>query len=364
VIIYVEYWVVIGDQTYYFQSNALNGSFPVVDTPDEFTLDFVVPKNPEELVPPEPPFSNIYTAVNASIGVRFHGAGADGGTGGTVRGNRVFHMTIGSYHDTYSSKDVTYAGNYYSDVSTPVLQFLSQTDFPLNNISSLVCSGTTATLTTMQPHRLLPGLAVQVSNVRVGGALSLAYNGFFEVESVPSATLFTYKVSSDPGGDADASPLLPNPSARYWVEFFRNRNVLVERNVMELRGSPQFNQRATGVQCFGGTFLKPEFSVHRRLDIRDNLIRHHEGRPNPHDVGASISNYQVALLHGNVFGLTEHPAANVFGDDVLGRSGYFNNQRMNGSRVLPFQRNQDQQRTGLKRTDLHLLVQDAILTGL
>lgn len=61
------------------------------------------------------------------------------------------------------------------------------------SVSSLVSSGTTATLTTSSAHGLKRG-----DYVTIAGATPSAYNGTFMVESVPSTTTFTYTLASDP----------------------------------------------------------------------------------------------------------------------------------------------------------------------
>lgn len=63
-------------------------------------------------------------------------------------------------------------------------------------IVSITNSGTTATLTTDQPHLIAPG-----EEVTITGATPAAYNGTFRV-NVTGTTTFTYTMLSDPGGNA------------------------------------------------------------------------------------------------------------------------------------------------------------------
>lgn len=67
-------------------------------------------------------------------------------------------------------------------------QGIDKTD--TETIVSLTSSGTTATMTTADPHNITVGDSVTVS-----GATETEYNGTFEVQSVPDTTSFTYAIS-------------------------------------------------------------------------------------------------------------------------------------------------------------------------
>lgn len=63
----------------------------------------------------------------SSVGVQYHGVGGDG-TAAFVENNRVFHVWLGSNHDTGASEDVVHSKNYFRAVQEAARQYLAQYD--------------------------------------------------------------------------------------------------------------------------------------------------------------------------------------------------------------------------------------------
>lgn len=76
-------------------------------------------------------------------------------------------------------------------------------------VSSITRSGTTATVTLSTPHNLTEGYD---QTVTISGADQAAYNGRFEIVSVPNRNSFTFEVSGSPATPATGTILYLFPS--------------------------------------------------------------------------------------------------------------------------------------------------------
>jgi len=145
---------------------------------------------------------------HAYIGVDFYGILPNGGIGTILENNRILNTTFGVYHQTGSSKDVIIRDNYFYAVLCAIYFKLGQlsggnaSQQPTRNGSSLTQTAALAVFTTSTPHGFSVG-----SFIKVIGATQAAYNGTFQVASVPSSFSFSYPMTSDPGANATGSPV-------------------------------------------------------------------------------------------------------------------------------------------------------------
>lgn len=95
------------------------------------------------------------------------------------------------YHGTQTIRQTR---RYFRYQSGKGVQFSTGTILkPPIQVESITSSGTTCTVTTRDPHGLLPGAIVNIN-----GATQTAYNGDFTVLTAPTITSFTYTALSTP----------------------------------------------------------------------------------------------------------------------------------------------------------------------
>lgn len=117
------------------------------------------------------------------------------------------NFTIGSTPSA-GNQLIRQTRRYFRYQSGKGLQFSTGTMLkPLFNVNSITSSGTTVTVTTENPHNLLPN-----ARVVVAGSTDTAYNGIFSVATTPSGNTFTYIARSTPvNATAPGFPLLVGP---------------------------------------------------------------------------------------------------------------------------------------------------------
>jgi len=179
-------------------SQAFTGSFKI-DGVSELAIDFMVPLNPDELPNPEPAFSpSIFLPIQ--LGTSFNGPTVDGGTGAFAQGNRLFNLTNGNNHDTWSSKDALYLYNYYSNTVNGVSQSLGGPiggfdPFPSQG-SVIGHDGNLAIFTSLSAHELNENDSVAVANALLpsGGGLTTSnpYNQSTTVHTKVDDYTFKY----------------------------------------------------------------------------------------------------------------------------------------------------------------------------
>lgn len=166
---------------------------------------------------------------------------------------------------------------YFRYQSGKSLQFSTGTSLcPSLFVTSITASGTTATVTTRFAHNLSTGCRVVVTGCDQG-----AYNGTYQVASVPSATTFTYTMVSSPASPATGFPQRVNPiswaGASNRVGMFDQQNGMFfeydgsqlyavwRSSVLQLNGTVQIAQGDTAVFGTGTQFLT-------QLDCGDFIV--------------------------------------------------------------------------------------------
>lgn len=174
------------------------GHFPIEDTPSAYELHYRMKS--------EPTVDSI--AGSIFINPSFQALSADAGKAAVTERNRIFGTAVGgSYHDTYSTGDITNRDNYISDATNGPFQNLGGTS-ALKLGSSLV-NGRLATFTTLAAHGLSAGDPVTIKGAVVNGSYDNPYNGVFEVLEAPppTSTEFSYLMLANPRANAQGSPV-------------------------------------------------------------------------------------------------------------------------------------------------------------
>jgi hypothetical protein len=167
-----------------------SGSFAVYQVLDAYTFLYQVDSNKGQ-----PSLTG-----SEFIGVSFQGAGADNGTAAVVEGNRIFNCLVGTYHDTYNTKDQVVRNNYYRAVAQAIFQNLGQPGVSTTTLLVPLAvtnggSGLIATATTSVGHGLNTG-----DKVIISGATPNDYNspaGGWVVTFL-STTQFKYTMNTPP----------------------------------------------------------------------------------------------------------------------------------------------------------------------
>jgi hypothetical protein len=98
----------------------------------------------------------------------------------------------------YNQQLIRQTRRYFRYQSGKGIQFSTGTSLaPSLFVTSITSAGTTATVTTRFSHNLSAGCTIQVAGCTPG-----AYNGTYQVATVPSATTFTYTLGGSLGGVA------------------------------------------------------------------------------------------------------------------------------------------------------------------
>lgn len=289
-------------------SDKFNGHFLIEDDASHSATVF----NYRLPIDPDPGSPQVGAAF---VGVALQGTSNDGGSGAVVEGNSLVGTRLGGpYHDTFNSKDLNVRNNYYGAVVTGPYQNMGGMNAPKNS-ASLTRVGTIATLTSMNPHGLLPGQAVWVENARVSGVLSPLYNGFFSILAVPGSNQFTYQMAGDPGASADASP---KPTFR---TLWQCESLIFENNQIELIGSTNGFGPPVAVALTRYQNTTVDFQaqrIYKRVLAQENAIRQVEGLtdvPGIPSLAVVLDLVGNGLVRYNVIALPEtapmqHRAAN------------------------------------------------------
>jgi hypothetical protein len=189
--------------------------------------------------------------------------------------------------------------------------------------TSLLRDGTLGKFVCASFHGLLQGQRFRILNARVGGSAANPFNGDFEVESVPSSpsiggrpTSFTYRMAQVPASNAAGAP--------HWFERFQVRQLALERNVVELGAT-----RTPAFPIGGG---EPELRIHRRVAVRENVIRHADGVPNPESYAVSLNRLNYGVVQNNIISLARNDGKLLY-ELIADRVGYLNNQRPSGEAI-------------------------------
>jgi hypothetical protein len=293
-----------------------NGAFAITAIPSPIQLQYALTSDPGA-----PGWTNAY------IGVDFRAIEAGGGIGTIIEDNQIHNCVFGCYHDTFSTKDMVIRNNYFRGVNTAIYQKMGRvsggdsSQNPTRLGSSLTRVGTTATFTTAQPHGLSIGQAVVIA-----GATQAPYNGTFAVASVPSPTLFTYVMSSDPGSSATGSYA--------FGALWQVGRVIAQDNVIELI----LNVIASGWEAPVGTNLYDSVGSHgsqyvfNQAIIRGNVIRHVDNASDPSQKPLAIylDSCLNAIVENNDINLD---ATNPIRHYTWATAKYFNNQSPGGKLI-------------------------------
>lgn len=139
---------------------------------------------------------------------------------------------------------------YFRYQSGKGIQFSTGTSLcPSLFVTSITSSGTTATVTTRFAHNLSIGCAVRVIGCSPG-----AYNGTYQVATVPSATTFTYTLLNSVGGtQATGFPLRVSPVT--WWGASNRVGMFDQQNGMffEYDGQQLYAVQRTSINQISGT---------------------------------------------------------------------------------------------------------------
>lgn len=110
-------------------------------------------------------------------------------------------ITTGS--NLVGSQQIRQTRRYFRYQSGKGIQFSTGVKFtPTFDVDNITASGTTATITTLQDHNLMPGATILVENVETSTGTN-HYNGTFPVASITGTKTFTYTMAGTP---ADTAP--------------------------------------------------------------------------------------------------------------------------------------------------------------
>lgn len=298
----------------------------------------------------------LYTGL-ASIGVTFQGISLDGGSAMVMEGNRIFNCRVGgSYHDTWSGKDLTMRNNHFRGVLYGPLQTLQGgwtsvfdagvvppiRPAPVRPLASgLTSSGLMATFTlkSAKPHGFSPGQGIRIEFARLtDGNLALnSYNGFYVVDQVVGAHSFQYRM--------DAIPLSPwdGTSVATVSALWQTRECIIENNTIELIPSTNDASQATAILFYGalpGVFAETNkpFWLYRRVSIKHNIIRYQAtplGSPltgsGNRDAAVILLYAEYAVVENNLISLA---SARPLWDLFCGKVSYFNNRDLLTGKLL------------------------------
>jgi hypothetical protein len=340
-------------------SKAFNGDFKIDQIYSETEFDFTLRFDPY-VVDGITDFSQVNLSF-AAINLAFHGVGANGGTSAVVESNRVLHMWLASYTDSWSTNDVVYRNNYWADVFGAHYELLGGKSGAV--ACTLSNNGTVATLTVPGGHRYFPGQIVHVFNARRGSTLDPYFNGYFEVVDVPASPVMnglpqtlTYAMHGVPTGPP-TNPLDEPPlSCR---EFWTGRHIAVERNVIELTRGLRPDARSSGVILTGSEDTgEPLPHIYRRVAVGENVIRQFNLLPDPLTLGVFVGRCGKAIVQNNVLNLgsiKENLVCDYRSDGV----SYFKNQRASGAPLAGRDLS-----TPRWRDELHSRIEEALVVGL
>jgi hypothetical protein len=273
----------------------------------------------------------------AMIGVSFQAWGVNGGVAALGERNRVFGAWAGGpYTDTFSTKDMTVQKNYYYNVIGAVNQNMGGVsevpfDDPNKRYADTLtrgdADGKTATLTAPFVHGLVAGQLVRVTNAHVSDNISPAFNGFFVVEKVPSPKSFAYRMTADPGLNADTNDPEKLP---IFGAVWQIGRIICHRNTIELVAkNPQPSGRTYGFAIGNNTPVDP-FYIFRDLLVRGNFVRPADGAIDEVTTAVGANWVENMIVQRNVFsGL----AADPLGYHQIGTVYHFNNQTNAGRLV-------------------------------
>lgn len=257
------------------------------------------------------------------VGVAFHGM-SNGGISSIIEGNRAVHCRIGIYHDTWSKKFLIARNNHLLEVNTGYFENMGGTSTFDNNdnlrpgqslVSSYVNGEHIATFTTQKPHGLVVDQAVRI----IADSGHEAYAGFYAVDTVPSDTTFTYKLTSAPSSSSASNPKFGALWQVGHVEF--ENNVIDLIPIISNFGPPRGIEFADrGVSTF------PEY-IFRNVIIRDNLIRHFDELA-INRLAIRLASCEHALVEGNTIFPELLRPMDYFRSK---RVAYFNNRTFEGT---------------------------------
>ena len=198
-------------------------------------------------------------------------------------------------------------------------------------------------------HRLLKG-----DRVAISGATYPQYNGFFEITDVPAANQFKYTMLSVPAGDLGFGPKVQ------WV--WGVDRIVVENNVVELTDlvSGEWGAPTRGVAVLdsitGQALLPtPPPYVHGQILVRNNHVRHIDGRMEPSfvAVGVQIASAKSVIVENNVIDVVStNPVVML----RCGSARFFNNSNSAGALIQGY--NNDTMR---KCDELETQIADAFI---
>jgi hypothetical protein len=295
------------------------------------------------------------------LGEVFQGIAADGGSEAVVDSNRIWNTRIGGpYHDTRSTRSLIARNNHYRAVNTGPYQSLGPVGAPIE-AASLTRDGTLATfvINSAKPHGFTVGQGVRIENAHVGGLLNPYYNGAFAIESVPTATSFTYRMTGVPSGTAQATPV-PTVEPLWQVGEW-----VLEDNIIELIPSFMNWGPPTGIRLRAAPSADPGadmtvFRVFRRVIIRNNIIRYVDNltEPTVRNMAIDLHYCEDALVENNTVDLAiEDPIRHR----NCTRVRYFNNRTPGGQLIQGAYDPQPGVLPRVKQDELTTLIEDAAL---
>ena len=144
-------------------------------------------------------------------------------------------------------------------------------------------------------------------------------------------TTFKYKFrGTPPSGNAEGAPT--------WLEYWRCRNIAVERNVVELAKTLESSGPAVGVVMSGNNSNNPSLYplTFRRYLARENTVRHFEGTSDPNRVdGVTTNNCEKGIVQHNLIGLkSPYPTWRLIQN--YGQVAFFDNHGSSGEFLKPY----------------------------
>lgn len=286
---------------------------------------------------PDPNFPNDPAAGDAYIDRTFHALGIDGGTATTCEGNRVFNCEkAGTYHDTWDSRDLIVRNNFYSNVMRGVIQNIGGVGSPVENLSLTYAfeSGeyiATATNAGSISHGLLKGDGVYIDSTQPN---TPQYHGYFTVIEIHNAYTFKYRLPSNPNAS----------SSGQWRRLWRVRQIIIEKNVIELALAVSDFGPPTAIGFLNGKTIIPytptethtgEPYLFNQVVVRGNVVRYVNNQLEPlahRSRGAVFNSVENLIIEKNFFDLAPH-AYNLLAQDIKQWKA-FANQRPDGQRIL------------------------------
>ena len=169
-------------------------------------------------------------------------------------------------------------------------------------VTSITYSGVTITVTTVQPHGLISGNLIYITNTT---ASTNAPNGSWVVSQIVSPTIFSFQAVNTPTGSIAGATAFPHTYTTANTLYIRNENQLVHRpqdgGVRFSLGSSSNGyqlirqtrryfryQSGKGIQFSTGTILKPTFQVDE-LNAVGTLITVTTKEPHNLNPGVSVT---------------------------------------------------------------------------